>query len=366
MIHHRLTRNLLLLISLVCAATSVSSGQILPRGIIESSDITPQNRAEIDQFVNQQVQRIAGQDTTAQQRARDALISPVANDRQATPSFFDQYADSLNASLLPLAKNTNVRVRLNAAIVAARVAAKVGNGRLASTALAFVQDKSDAVVLWGIKAADYIVPPLVSSASIDMANRLGKAVVTAAKDHAESPAIIEDAYRTVLLHEMDMTNATPTMIAPFLPQPTALFDYRVSLYADGVPPDPRKDADGAAFFVKEKVWSAQTKSQQSQSLQTMLTLCRGAAKQNAVDPTPELVDVIRLTGNAIEVAANNFLQNAAMGKAAHLLASIGADTSGGEIENRIKGIKDAMKAAGLASPSVPDTGAQAAQTPSTH
>ncbi|HZL37348.1 MAG TPA: hypothetical protein VFC78_18665 [Tepidisphaeraceae bacterium] len=361
LIHHRQTHRLLVVLLFVCSTTAASWGQALTGDAISASDAGP-FQGQIDKYVAAQLKRLSGTDARAQMAAREALVK-VTTSRNASPAFLDAYSESLNRQLEPIAQNKDVRVRLNAAIVTARVAKRAANTRLAKAAQAFVMDKSDAVVLWGLKAAQCIVPPLISSQLAPGANQLGAAAVSSVKSHPGSAAIIEDAYNTVLLSvDPDLADIDSAALGKFVAQPMALFDYRVSLYADGVPPEPRADEAGSAFFVKSKVWQAQTPAQQAHNLQSMVALCRGAAKQNAAEATPELLDVIRRTGEAIKVAGNGFLNNPALGKAGGDLAGISSDTAAEDIETRIKAVEDAMKGPTSTTAGAPGAAAQATGT----
>src|SRR5437763_1905178 len=95
--------------------------------------------------------------------ARPALENRLAPLHRPPPpsSAADEsaYATALNNALLPLFRNPDARVRLDAAIVAGRVAGRIGTPQfLAPAALAAVNDKAEPVVLWGVKAAYYIIP----------------------------------------------------------------------------------------------------------------------------------------------------------------------------------------------------------------
>src|SRR6185437_15244537 len=92
-----------------------------------------------------------------------------------TPAFFDQYADAVNKKIMSAATNKDQRVRLNVAIVVAKIAAKAENGRLASVTQVLLKDKSDAVALWGLQSAKYVVPALLISADLKQATAVGKA-----------------------------------------------------------------------------------------------------------------------------------------------------------------------------------------------
>ena len=98
----------------------------------------------------------------------------------------------LDQKLLPLAGAAQpLQVRLNGAIALSRVAAKVNNGALKNSAIAFTLDNAEPVALWGVKAGKYLVPQLLQ---VGQAGTLNAAIITAMAKFKNNPAILEDAY----------------------------------------------------------------------------------------------------------------------------------------------------------------------------
>ncbi|MDB5290714.1 MAG: hypothetical protein JWL69_1955 [Phycisphaerales bacterium] len=345
--HHRQPRHLLLFLLFAFGSGSAAMGQIT-KTMREAVDAKP-SRPLIDQYIAGQVKSLASDDPKAQKGARESLANEVGSPTVSS-SFLDEYADSLNIAVLPLVdgkSKSDVHVRLSAAIAVARVAAKAGNNRLSPAALALVQDKSPAVALWGIKAAKYILPSMI----IGLQNPapMGQAIVDAVKTHSTG-AVAEEAYNALLLqpdpnkHD-DLRGYNDAVLKPYLAQPLALFEYRVKLYEDFVPPQPVADALGCKFFVMARVWQAQASPQQAQSLQLMLDLLKGAAKQKQTADAAvatELTEVIRQTGGAFEVAALA-MKNNALGTAAKALSKINNDTTAGDIDDIINRIETNLK-----------------------
>src|SRR5688572_25720939 len=125
------------------------------KALKSASDFTPPIRDGINNFINGALANLVNGNTGLQTRARNALVNEamVNGLPQATAAYLDFYAQALNQALLPLAQHPSPRVRLNAAIVAAEVARIANNIHLAPVAAAFLNDKSDGIVLWGMKAA---------------------------------------------------------------------------------------------------------------------------------------------------------------------------------------------------------------------
>jgi hypothetical protein len=338
---------------LLCGLTGTSFAQ-LPSDVVTSADPTAQ-RATIDAFVGTQVKKMLGADSSQWTLGRTLLIGEVAK-ANATPGFLDVYADSVNKALLPLTTNKDARIRLNAAIVAARIAAKAGNGRLAPVTRACLKDNSDAVVLWGLQSAKYVVPALLQMTDAKGADALAKDAIPAIENHMTA-AVIEEGYRTLLLDPTlpvqdahYLSNISPQMLSGFLPNPMALLEYRIKLYDEvDVPKQPLSDTWGAEFLVKDKVWNAQTPTQQGQSLNVMLGLLRGAAKQNAAVASPEMIDVIKRTGQGFHVVGN-MMKKPALTTAADKVALITTTSAPEEITGAIDNLDAAVKALGLPAP----------------
>lgn len=338
--HHRQTRHLLLILLIAFGSGPAAMGQ-LTKSVRESVD-AKSSRPVIDTFVAAQIKNLSSEDAKIQKNARD-LLANEASYPTVSSGFLDEYADSLNAAVLPLANSPDFHVRLSAAIAVARVAAKAGNTRLSGATIAFIKDKNPAVALWGLKAAKYILPSMILG--LQAPGPMGQAVIDAAKLHSTG-AVAEEAYNTLLLQTDagGLRGFQPAVLKPYLPIPIGLFEYRVKLYEDFAPPQPLADTLACKFFVNANVWQAMTVPQQRQAQQLMLDLLKGAAKQNAADSKPELVEVIRQTAGAFEVAAGP-LKNDPLKKAAHLLSTINNETTAGEIDTRITAVEDAIKSA---------------------
>lgn len=354
---HCYTRPLIPCLLLVCGVTAASYGQVsqLPASILTDPDPTPQ-KATIDQFDDYWMKKLMGSDPTGWSQARSEMTQVVGKPDD-TAGFLDVYATELSKSMKKLARSPEVHSRLNSAIIVAKVAAKVANKDLAETTEIFLHDNSDAVVLWGMESAKFVVPALLHSTNETLASKVAQEVVQAAKDHL-SAATTEEAYRTVLLDaklgtpergDKELIGLSSRTISDFLPQPTAMYAWRIKLYDQSQPP-PQALADkwGTSFFIKQAVWAAQTPKQQMQTLGLMLALLKGAARQNAANKSPEMFDVLKDTGQAMGIAADK-MKNDALIAAAKGLANISNDIPADDLDAKIKALDDAIKAMGGAS-----------------
>ncbi len=96
--------------------------------------------------------------------ARETLIEQAGGAGGQVPSgpYLDLYAQELDTQLTPLLNNPDQTVRLNAAIVVAGVAQKVDNVRLLPITMLLLNDKSDAVQIWALRASRFILPPAIT------------------------------------------------------------------------------------------------------------------------------------------------------------------------------------------------------------
>ena len=67
----------------------------------------------------------------------------------------------------------------------------------------------------------------------------------------------------------------PKLLQAFANQSLDLFEFRIKLYDDVVPPQPVTDTWASSFFVKSKVWAAMSPQQQGRTLQLMIQLLKG-------------------------------------------------------------------------------------------
>lgn len=154
----------------------------------------------------------------SQQSARAELIH--ASEMASMPP---DYPAALNAALLPVLGSGTPRARLNAAVVLERVAKRTASPALVPATSALLCDRSEAIVLWGIKTAR----PLISAGGAP-ASALARKVVNALKAHLGSGPIAEEAYEA--LHP-DGT-PQPAVVQSLL----AALEARTALYDNGGSP----------------------------------------------------------------------------------------------------------------------------------
>jgi hypothetical protein len=328
---------MLLVLCCAVADAAVSWAQdSLPAGAKTAADVA-QFEAQIQSFVQAQAQKLASAaDPSAQSAGRDALVKAV--DDQPSPAFLDTYAHLLNDELLKLAENENMRVRLNAAIVAARVAEKANNARLSEAARKFLQDEATPVVMWGMTTAKWVVPAIMADPLQRQNNPLPAELVPALKNHPAGP-IVSDTYDALGLGIFQNITAVPPGLDAVIPLMLDLIAYRVDLYTQDIPDEPWADQKAGLFFQNRGVWQSLKPPQQVAAIQALLNLTSVAAQQtkNGTDADKEqLVDLVRQLAGSMEIIAGTYLQHQGLRQAAQLAGNIDKNTPPIEIKGRVE------------------------------
>jgi hypothetical protein len=328
------------------AATAQAQEAFLANNVITAQDASL-FRQQIHDFVTVDVAKLKSDDPAIQKMAKDDLISKVeqqANGQPlATASFLNEYADELNQQLVPLAKNKSLRVKLNAAVVNASVAAQANNARQADATLAFIKDSEEPIVLWGLKAANYEVPALLQIPAGVRNDKISPAILPVVKAHSSGP-IIEEAYKALTLDATNgLTNITAQQLQDAAGPVLDLFAYRVGLYAKGAPEDPLAENIAALFLIRGKVWVAEVAKQQRQTMDTMYKLCDATANlELAGDPQKsDLVSLLRQTGKAFYILGVDLNDKDVM-SAGTAVSVINENTGSTEVQAAIQSLQAAV------------------------
>ena len=341
------------LVALVVLSFSGATFGQIPNNVKTAPDVSA-NRQQIDDFVNTNAKKMASEDPKEQGDARDALIGGAvvtgnaAAGQGPSPAYLDAYAQSVDKAVTPLAANPDMRVRLNAAIVIARVAEKANNDRLATAAIKFMNDKQPAVALWGVKAARPMLPAVLSIAGGQ--KPLAPALAQTVQRHALLSSIISEVYEALTLILFNLPSGqrpAPATIKGAIPVMLRVFRMRVDGYTGGLPVDPSVDNIPAEWLSFQPVWSQMTPAQQLETVQAisdLLGLLGQHAEVMSGDERAPLLPVFRRTGKAIQVIgdSNNLPQVSAAAKA---VQNISAGTEGGDVRKATDGVAAALKAA---------------------
>jgi len=329
---------------LVCTASVHAQNKLLNK--VYTAPDASGFKGDIDQFINKQLETLkAGGEGLKE--AREALAQ-AATANGATPSFLQVYSSALAADMAAqgLTAAPDVRVRLNAAIVVDRVAIASSNPALADLATAFAQDKSEAVAIWGVKAAQPIIPAILSSNGNPQG--LATAVIAAVKAQADSELIPEDAYNALTLLSMNESARSKiggATLKTYVQNPLDLLDYRVGLYQTAIPKNPNADGLGTGFLAGKYGWNVMSVKQQAQTATLMVTLANGAANQlDTYQPPGDLIKLITADGSALEVIGKSMGDSTLEKAANQLWKGINQNSPKDDVLRKIKPVEDAVKA----------------------
>jgi hypothetical protein len=274
-------------------------------------------------FLDKQVAQLASSVPSQQSLAREAIAAEVVQpvnptDPPLSPVFLDLYAGILNDGLKPLESNPDPRVRLNVAIVAAKVAEKASNDKLAPVVTDLLSDQSEGVVLWSIKACKFLLPQILANAVSAPNNPLLPAFVKSVEQHSKSGPIVHAAYDALRADSTTVAPAAWNQVVPVLVTTAqTLLENRIAQYHAGIPPQPSADAVATTFLTDTTIWPVQSKDQQQRSVQDIADLMSVAAQRwdNAnTTQRQDLALVVKQAGGAIWVVGkdsdNSDLQHA--------------------------------------------------------
>ncbi|MBC8108612.1 MAG: hypothetical protein H7Z14_18655 [Anaerolineae bacterium] len=277
-------------IALVTASFAHAAG--LPANVVQS--LSPPADT-ITQYIAQAMIDLKSPDPAKQQAGRDALINfvaPAPNPPQPSPTFMSVYSQTLNAQLASIANAPDLRTRLNAAIAVAKVSEKNDNEKLVPTITALLNDKSEAVAIWGMKAAKFVIPRGAEGA------KLITQVVAAAQRFPSSTTI---AYQALI--------SGPGPSAPVIDAIHLLMKARIDLYNTEIPPDPLAEFPAMLQLVDTKWWNAQNAAQQQKTIQLLTHLASVAGQRVVLNDTAENRDAMssmikKISGSIGAIAIN--------------------------------------------------------------
>lgn len=240
---------------------------------------------------------------SAQQVARKQLIQ--AAEMKSAPS---SYPASFAAAILPVLQGGNARAKLNAAIALERIANKTASPSLVPAIDALLDDRCDAVAMWGVKSA----MPLIASGDAS-SPLLAEHVAKAVKAHANSDPIAEEAYAALLPDHVQ-----PQVVDALL----AMLEIRTAAYgAGGMPPNPLAERSVLVFLVATH-WPKASPGQQKRILTDLGNLeCAVAGSLVNGNNDRAMLGLFHSNAVALETIGN-LLGNAALTAAAQSLQSV--------------------------------------------
>lgn len=204
-------------------------------------------RPQIDAFIKGNLARLRSTDGAASSAARNALAAEVTG-ATTTSSYKDLFGASLAAQLLALAGDPDPRIRLQAGILAARVAAASDNTQMADVAAKLLADSNPAVLIWGLKTAKGVLAFQASLPSGLKGTTLPEAVASAVAKSADRGEVVRDGYEALQLDITKLPSIRAATIQQLAPHVSAVLSARAKLYASKFPEFADADRDAATFF----------------------------------------------------------------------------------------------------------------------
>src|SRR5262245_16658378 len=274
-------------------------------------------RDQVQKFIKDNVAKLTGDDAAAVKEAREALVLAVTQvtPTQPAPSaqFLDVFANVLNETLLAEVKGKRPQVRLNIAVLVARVAEKANNPQLMPVTIVLLEDENQGVALWAVKATKFLIPPVLSNAVLAKDNKLIPALVAAAKKHINRGPIVQAAYDALKISK-DGPNAVPPsawkLVVPVVANTTLdIVDERLKLYTNGIPAWPGVEKDGISHLVSREIYQTQLdpaiqKKLHERIVQTISNLIGivGQRVQGAGATRPELNGLLKNASSGLLVS----------------------------------------------------------------
>ncbi len=339
--------------AVTCALTTaliLSSTSLLRADLdktVRSSNEADKSRKEIETYVNGLVAKLVAKDPNSRQ-FRDELATQ-AKDTQTfspSPSFKLIYAGAVSQAIAPLLKDEDPVVRVNAAMVVAKVAADTKAGTtLAPVAEQLINDQSIAVRVWGIKAAGALLQNLFSVQMNLQNEKISAAIAASVAKAPNSGPILQEAYKA-----LDLTGLIPPMSPAGLCRATdrtnEILAGRVQQYLAGTPIEPQTDRVAITFLSKgeavnaAKAAGAQGADRILKVMQNMLDITSASAERANTLSGAEKTKMLKVTeaaAGAIFVLSN---ANPAVDAATKDLRS----ASGKPVANPAAGINNILTA----------------------
>ena len=244
---------------------SLSIPQALKTGTVDND-----GKEKIKAFVAAQFKKMVSPDAAADPQkaardAREALAQDAkAGSQPASPEYQAAYTEAVAAEAKAAFTGTkDVRVKLNIAIVLAKVAENAPQSRL-EPAISMLLADADSVPfqVWGIRAARYVMPDLVK---IGSAGGLITRIAAIAKANPSGP-LTEEAYEAL------KPSTDPKSIAALVDPLLTLAEVRIAKLQAGYAEDPFCDYKPFYALAQNGVWDKIPTAQRVRTMQLMVNV----------------------------------------------------------------------------------------------
>ncbi len=275
----------------------------IPNAVKTAPDPESQ-RSTIVSFIGASVEGLKSTDAALQSGARETLTSAVRVDgsaSKASSGYLFLYSGVLDDALTAILQTKpSMRVRLNVAIVSAKVAADAQNIQLLDTVESLIKTESEpAVLVWALKAAQPILPVTLLNPQMQMpgSNPLVNAIVPVASKKGAIGPVVEEAYAALTVDwTVRRRTLTPAMFKTLIPGIQSVLLARVQHYKDAIPDDPILDANYALLFLTDtnSVMPVMTPAQKLSTVQMLQDLASMASVRATLAGRGEKEQLIQL------------------------------------------------------------------------
>jgi hypothetical protein len=305
----------------------------------------PADYTTITDFIKANVARLASDDADASSGGRNDLVAGGASPSPAQPastSYLSFYMSTLSRELTALlGKKPSIRVKLNVAIVTARVAESSKTIlppaiQLQNLIAAEMQDANDAVAIWGMKAAAAALSAPNQPKPNDVLLNL---IIPTLEKHKLSGAMTSEAYNA-------LQDSNPTVISTLI----KVYEKRIALYKDGIPQEPLVErAASNHLTVQSEMWSKMSDSDHLRVMNLIADLLAAASKASQDSDYADSIDQLRAlvidTCKAVWVVANGNPAMADLAAEALRASKMGNNTPPATIVQVINPLVEGMRKA---------------------
>jgi hypothetical protein len=335
--------------------------------IKQQTDVTA-SADQITQSITTETQKLStDSDAVSQAMSRDWLIAQPLSPG-ATDAFKEFYYTAINKQLAAILAqpNVSVRTRVNVAIVAAKIAESSKTWDLLPVTLTLLNDPSDAIVLWGERAAGFQLVDMLNDPNAPAADRktLLDTMESAVVKHCGTPTlggfIVEQVYSDINPF-LKGVNPQGAALDDLINTNLALQKGRLGLYTSGnMPESPYVDTYASQFLLDPGTWAAMNPQQQLAAVQQAGDLiCKAALLEmsgnvnNGAPQQSDLMKAVSREGDYLGILATK-LNNTNLAGAATAVKDLGVASQPTAIRQACQQAADALSQAFPGFVPVPD------------
>ncbi len=287
---------------------SIAHGQVDLRDLTLLKSAPSLDRAGetmINRFVKQHMDALGDKEPAKVRDARERLVREVRSGMNPAGRAYEvAYTSAINTETVAILDGgANLRAKLNAAIVVARVAEASRAVRLEAAITKLLQNQEEALQLWGMKAAKAVMPELIKA---NVHQKLFECMRSVIEKHPTG-AMTQEAYdaftRTGDNPQTQVVIDPRLVVEPLL----ALAQVRLGEWAKGVPNEPAVDRSPFMFLTQKGIWDMILKPvQRTRTMQAIwdgIVLCAYHADSTVGPARGEVAELCRGLTEVLGAAA---------------------------------------------------------------